>query len=127
MEKDSAKAEEPDAADAEKQLAQAWEWKAAASNLGQRPGVLTAAAPGAWAGKELSHVPVVVSSGGRCTVSVPHPSRTPAHWVEWVWARDDATGAVLAVKKLAPGDAPELTFDVPAGVATVTAFEACNL
>jgi desulfoferrodoxin (superoxide reductase-like protein) len=124
MEKGSAKAEEPDAA---KQLAQEWEWKEAASNLGQRKGVLTAHAPGAWAGKELSHVPVVVSSGGRCSVAVPHPSTTPEHWVEWVWARDDATGSVLAVKKFAPGEKPELTFEVPASVKTVTAFEACNL
>lgn len=127
MEKESDTAKESEALSQEKDLGQAWEWKAAASDMGQRKDVLTAQAPGPWKGKELSHVPVVVSSGGRCSVSVPHPSRTPEHWIEWVWAQDDATGAVVAVKKFAPNEAPEITFDVPAGVASVTAFESCNL
>ena len=35
-------------------------------------GVLTAASPGAWAGKEGKHVPVITVADGVATVSVPH-------------------------------------------------------
>ena len=38
--------------------------------LASAPGVLSAAAPGEWAGKEGKHVPVVVFSGDRASISV---------------------------------------------------------
>jgi desulfoferrodoxin (superoxide reductase-like protein) len=104
----------------------AWEWKAQASDLASKGPVLSAAAPGPWAGKESSHVPIVAQSGGRITVTSPHGTG-PEHFIEYVWARNDATGAIIAVKKLAPADKPEVTFKVPEGVKSFTAFASCNL
>lgn len=47
------------------------------------------------------------------------------HFIELIWAKNEA-GAVVASVKLGPNDKPELTFPVPEGTTTLTAFEYCN-
>jgi len=111
--------------DGEASAADSWEWKARVSDLAAKGPVRSAAAPATLAGKEDEHLPIVSQGGGRLTVKSLH-GMDPGHFIEYVWARNDATGAIVAVKKLAPTDKPELTFKVPAGVKSVTAFVACN-
>ena len=103
-----------------------WEWKSEVDKRLVKGPVLSMAQPAAWAGKEGKHVPVVAQGGGRVTVVVPHDMAAD-HFIEFVWARCDATGKILKVVKLAPTDKPEITFEVPAGVVSITAFESCNL
>mmetsp|Transcript_15608 Transcript_15608/g.36313 ORF Transcript_15608/g.36313 Transcript_15608/m.36313 type:complete len:591 (-) Transcript_15608:510-2282(-) len=89
-------------------------------------GILTAHAPGIWAGKEGKHVPQVTRGrqAGQCIVSVPH-GMADDHWIEYVWAKNQ-DGAVIAVIKLTATDEPKLSFAVPEGTTSVTGFEACN-
>jgi hypothetical protein len=47
--------------------------------------------------------------------------------IEYIWARDDATGKILAVAKYTAADTPELKFKVPPGTKSITSFESCNL
>ena len=65
-------------------------------------------------------------SASIATVSVPH-GMAADHWIEWIWARDDQTGTILGVRRLTHQDKPELMFEVPKGVKSITAFESCNL
>mmetsp|Transcript_1908 Transcript_1908/g.2768 ORF Transcript_1908/g.2768 Transcript_1908/m.2768 type:complete len:115 (-) Transcript_1908:355-699(-) len=99
------------------------EWKAAVAEK-EATGILTAEAPGDWAGKEGKHVPQVTVEQSQCTVSVPH-GMADDHWIEYVWAKNQ-DGAVIAVIKLTATDEPKLSFAVPEGTTSVTGFEACN-
>ena len=87
--------------------------------------VYTAAEPGTF--NAAKHVPAVSPNAedGTCTVSVPH-GMAADHFIEYIWAKN-AAGEVLASMKLTAEDKPELTFAVPEGVGSVTAFEACNM
>ena len=83
----------------------------------------SAAAPGDFAAAK--HVPSVAVADGKVTVTVAH-GMAPEHFIEFIWAKDQA-GAVVAAVQLTAADAPALTFDLPAGCTSVTAFESCNL
>jgi desulfoferrodoxin (superoxide reductase-like protein) len=111
--------------DARQALTLEWEWKAAVSKLAVGP-VFTASAPGSFSAAK--HVPVLTISADRtaATVAVPH-GMAADHWIQFIWARDDRTGRILGVAKLTAADKPEVTFDLPAGTQSITAFESCNL
>ena len=47
------------------------------------------------------------------------------HWIEYIWAKNEA-GDIVAAVKLAFTDKPELSFDLPAGATAITGFESCN-
>jgi desulfoferrodoxin-like iron-binding protein len=87
--------------------------------------IYTAADPGTF--NAAKHVPVVSAKAedGACTVSVPH-GMAADHFIEYIWAKN-AAGEVFASVKLTAEDKPELTFAVPEGVGSFTAFEACNM
>uniref|UniRef100_A0A7S2S515 Desulfoferrodoxin ferrous iron-binding domain-containing protein n=1 Tax=Rhizochromulina marina TaxID=1034831 RepID=A0A7S2S515_9STRA len=87
--------------------------------------ILTKEAPGDWAGKEGKHIPVLAVEGDKATVTVPH-GMAGDHWIQFIWAKNQE-GEVIAAVKLTPEDQPTLAFDVPAGTASITAFESCNL
>ena len=108
--------------------------KAAVAALEARGTVYTAAAPGAV--DAATHVPTVTFLGGaardpaddrgnaRCKVAVPHAMATD-HFVEYLWAKDRASGEVVAGVQLGPEELPELLFEVAAG-SRIVAFAACN-
>jgi len=98
-----------------------------AARLKSAGAVLTASAPGKWAGKEGKHVPLVEIHGGVATVTVPH-GMDEDHFIELVWAKDQ-TGAVVAAAEFKPGAAvkAELKFALPTGATAITAYESCNL
>jgi len=48
------------------------------------------------------------------------------HFIEYVWAKDSASGATVAAVKLTATDSPSLSFALPAGCAAITGFEWCN-
>lgn len=87
--------------------------------------MLTASAPGEFAGKEGKHVPKLELKDGKATITVGH-GMEEAHWIQYIWAKNEA-GKVLGSVKLAHTDTPTLTLVVPAGTKTITALEACNL
>ena len=71
------------------------------------------------------HVPAVTREGNvlRARVgSVEHPM-LPEHHIQWIAVACDRR---LQLAHLAPGEAPEAAFHVPAGV-PVTVYEYCNL
>jgi hypothetical protein len=47
------------------------------------------------------------------------------HWIDAIWAKNQ-NGEVIAVTILAFTDVPELSFDVPEGTSSITAFGSCN-
>ena len=102
-------------------------WREAVASLEANGPVYTAAEPGTF--NAAKHVPVVsfMTEDGiyTCTVSMPH-GMAADHFIEYIWAKN-AAGEVLAGVKLTADDKPELTFAVPAGTETITAFEACSL
>jgi desulfoferrodoxin (superoxide reductase-like protein) len=100
--------------------------KAAVAALEAKGPIYTAAVPGEF--NAAKHVPVVEVSadGSACTVTVPH-GMAADHWIEYVWAKDSASGQVVAGAQLGPEDAPRLTFAVPQGGGAITGFQACNL
>ena len=99
-------------------------WQAAAVALETKGPIYTAASPGD--SSTAKHVPLVaVAADGTCNVSVPH-GMAADHFIQYLWAKDSATGAVLAGVQLGPEDEPALSFQVPPGTASVTALEACN-
>jgi desulfoferrodoxin (superoxide reductase-like protein) len=100
-------------------------WQAAAVALETKGPIYTAASPGEFSAAK--HVPLVaVAADGTCQVSVPH-GMAADHFIQYLWAKDSASGVVVAGVQLMPENNPELTFAVPAGVGSITAFEACNL
>mmetsp|Transcript_29100 Transcript_29100/g.65132 ORF Transcript_29100/g.65132 Transcript_29100/m.65132 type:complete len:542 (+) Transcript_29100:41-1666(+) len=107
------------------------DWKAAVGELEAAAGgpVLTAEAPGEWAGKEAKHVPSVSVSENKkeCTVTMGH-GMDADHFIQYIWAKNQA-GEVIAGIKLSPGEGTkaELKFSIPEGTTTVSAYEACNL
>lgn len=71
------------------------------------------------------HVPDVTREGNVLRVrvgSVEHPM-LPEHYIQWIAVACDRR---LQLAHLAPGEAPEDAFHVPAG-APVTVYEYCNL
>mmetsp|Transcript_19044 Transcript_19044/g.28786 ORF Transcript_19044/g.28786 Transcript_19044/m.28786 type:complete len:112 (+) Transcript_19044:50-385(+) len=85
--------------------------------------ILTAEAPGKWAGKEGKHIPTVTVADGKVTVSVPH-GMADDHWINYIWCKTD--DKIIAITKLTPTDKPELVFDKPE-VKEIVAYESCNL
>lgn len=74
------------------------------------------------AGKE-KHVPVIdkTQKGIKVTVgAIPHPM-TPDHYIEWI---EIASGNVLQVKGMQPGDLPEAEFGL--STTSVKARAYCN-
>lgn len=102
-------------------------WREAVASLEANGLVYTAALPGTC--NATKHVPVVSFKAEdgiyTCTVSVPH-GMAADHFIEYIWAKNEA-GEVLAGVKLTADDKPELNLVVPAGIESITAFEACNL
>jgi desulfoferrodoxin (superoxide reductase-like protein) len=90
-------------------------------------GILTASAPGAWAGKEGKHVPLCEVKDGKATVTVNGHGMEEAHWMDYIYAKDSESGALIGAVKLAYTDAPHATFDIPAGTKKVVGFNSCNL
>ncbi len=62
-------------------------------------------------------------------VAVPHvmEGEPRPHWIEYIWLKDTASGAVIAAKKFTSGDAspPIMTAYVPHGT-TATPLAYCN-
>jgi desulfoferrodoxin (superoxide reductase-like protein) len=51
---------------------------------------------------------------------------TEDHHLHYVWVKD-AKDQVLAVMALTPAQKPMLSFELPEGMESITAFCACNL
>ena len=86
---------------------------------------MTELVPGTTDGAVEKHVPVVEVQGSTVQVkvgSVEHPM-LPEHHIQWIAVACDRR---LQLAHLAPGEAPEAAFHVPAGV-PVTVYEYCNL
>jgi len=93
------------------------------------PPAYSRAQPGSWAGKEDGHTPVAAWAGAVVTVSVPH-TQSPAHHIGAIWLREVATGAVVALQRLATDAAPapqRAVFTLPPGVGAVVPYAWCNL
>lgn len=90
-------------------------------------GVLTASAPGPFAGKEGKHVPLCEVKDGKATVTVNGHGMEEAHWMDYLYAKDADTGALIGAVKLAYTDATHATFAVPAGTKNVAGYNSCNL
>ena len=90
------------------------QWMKDVVALEAKGSIYTAAEPGEY--NAAKHVPVITTpakSGGVAKIVVPH-SMEDDHWIQYIWAKD-AAGAIVAGKKLAPSDKPELTFTTPTG------------
>ena len=81
--------------------------------------------PGAWAGKEATHVPQAKADGGMLTVTTPHVM-TDAHYiVSHTVVLED--GKLLGRKTFTPKDMPVSTYMLPAGYkGKVTVTSTCN-
>ena len=81
--------------------------------------------PGAWAGKEGTHVPVAKVDAGMLTVTTPHVM-TDAHYiVSHTVVLED--GKFLGRKTFTPKDMPMSTHALPAGYkGKVTVTSTCN-
>jgi len=81
--------------------------------------------PGAWAGKEGTHVPVAKADGGMLTVTTPHVM-TDAHYiVSHTVVLED--GKLLGRKTFTPKDMPVSTYTLPASYkGKVTVTSTCN-
>ncbi len=87
--------------------------------------IFTKEHPGAWAGKEGTHVPVAKVEGGMLTVTTPHVM-TEAHYiVSHTVVLED--GKFLGRKTFTPKDMPVSTHALPAGYkGKVTVTSTCN-
>jgi len=101
------------------------DWRAAVAKVeaDAAGSVFTAAEPGAF--NAAKHVPLVAVEGPSCTVTVPH-GMAAEHFIQYIWAKDSSSGDVIAGEELKPDDEPKLTFEVPSGTKSITAFESCN-
>jgi desulfoferrodoxin (superoxide reductase-like protein) len=82
--------------------------------------------PAGWQAKVASHTPSVALVGDQATISVSH-SLASDHFITAVWAVDQAS-QVIFWHSFASSDATaSVTFTLPVGVTTVTAYEHCNL
>jgi desulfoferrodoxin (superoxide reductase-like protein) len=112
---------------------EAWESESLALEA-RGGGIYTAADPRDLAGKEASHVPVVMLSGSSVTLSSPHEMRAATeevpeeHYITHHYLRDLA-GVIFALKKYAIGvdTVAQTTFTLPPGTTEFIAFQACNL
>jgi desulfoferrodoxin (superoxide reductase-like protein) len=116
-------------------------WRAAVDALERAGPVLSAASPGAWAGKEATHAPrvEVAAAAAVATVHVGHPAAAAGHWVEYLWARAHGAGGedlgVVAARRFpaaggtaAAADGLKLLVAAwPVGAASVTGYAYCNL
>jgi desulfoferrodoxin (superoxide reductase-like protein) len=90
-------------------------------------GILTASEPGPYPGKEGKHVPLCEVKDGKATVTVNGHGMEEAHWMDYIYAKDSDSGALIGAVKLAYMDAPHATFAIPAGTKKVVGFNSCNL
>ena len=90
-------------------------------------GILTASAPGPFAGKEGKHVPLCEVKDGKATVTVNGHGMEEAHWMDYIYAKDADSGALIGAVKLAYTDPTHATFPVPAGTKNVAGYNSCNL
>ena len=123
-------------------------WMTEAAGLMGSGGVLTAEAPGPWAGKEGTHVPTLAVAGAGDSalvgwLDVAHGMAPGDHWIDMVWATAAVPGVggepglkageerVVAARKFSGGGegggSAQLTFAVPAGAETLTPYASCNL
>lgn len=81
--------------------------------------------PGAWAGREGTHVPQAKADAGMLTVTTPHVM-TDAHYiVSHTVVLED--GKLLGRKTFTPKDMPVSTYALPAGYkGKVTVTSTCN-
>ena len=88
--------------------------------------VFTKDAPGHWAGKEATHVPVATVQGGVLTVKTPHPMSEEHYIVSHSVVLEG--GKYLDRQVFTPKDQPTSTHNLPAGYkGKVTVTSTCNL
>lgn len=98
-------------------------------------GLYTAKAPKDQPGKEGTHVPKVMLTADKVSLSTTHVTEAPSekkpagHHITHHYLRDGKTGLVFAWKtfELKPGETAASDFTLPAGVTSFTAFQVCNL
>ena len=88
--------------------------------------------PGAWGGKEDSHIPQIVwektVTGLKVTVSVNHEmSAGKPHYIMWIRLWDE-TGQILGEKEFQPDNQKaEAVFEIEGMPAVLKAYQKCNL
>lgn len=103
-----------------------------AATIGENEPIYTAADPGAWEGKESSHVPVITyektATGLTVTVTVNHVmDASIPHYIEWVKLMD-GEGRVFGDAFFQATDAKaEATFELETVPAKLVAIERCNV
>lgn len=102
------------------------------ATIGENEPIYTADDPGAWEGKESSHIPVIAyektATGLRVTVTVNHVmDASIPHYIEWVKLMDGA-GRVYGDAFFEAADAnAEATFELETVPAKLVAIERCNM
>uniref|UniRef100_A0A7R9YEN7 Desulfoferrodoxin ferrous iron-binding domain-containing protein n=1 Tax=Pinguiococcus pyrenoidosus TaxID=172671 RepID=A0A7R9YEN7_9STRA len=91
--------------------------------------VLTAEAPGPWAGKEGKHVPLLSLADGKASVVVPH-GMDDSHFIQYIYIKNPDGDVVAAVEyKVGEMDGVAqgtLEVDTPEGAADLTPYAYCN-
>ena len=108
----------------------AWETSAAAlvaANTLPNPYNLTYFATG-FATKPPSHIPVLSALGmaGTLTVGATLHGTSLSHYITSAWATDQH-GKVIFYQSWGTSDTPIVSFAIPPGTTSVTAYEHCNL
>ncbi len=113
---------------------EAWEAEAKSLESGGQ-GLYTAKDPKDQPTKAGSHVPKVLLTGDKVSLSTTHPTEAPStekpkgHHITHHYLRDTSSGVIFAWKTfdLKPGETAASDFSVPAGVTSFTAYQVCNL
>ncbi|MCC6861559.1 MAG: hypothetical protein IT158_23520 [Bryobacterales bacterium] len=94
--------------------------------------VYTRTDPGAWEGKQSSHIPVIAykktGSGLQVTVTVKHVMDPKApHFIEWIKLTDGDGKALGEASFAATDKIAEATFELSSAPAKLIAIERCNI
>jgi superoxide reductase len=94
--------------------------------------VFTADDPGAYRGKEDSHVPEIsyekTGSGIKVRVSVEHEMNAePPHYIEWIKVFDGGNNLLGEMAFQASDERAEVEFELSTTPSLVKAYEKCNL
>jgi superoxide reductase len=102
-------------------------WEARARELENKGAVLTAAAPGKWAGKEGTHVPgASFGKDGTVTITTPHPM-SAEHWIMTQYIRNQDGVGIGLRDHAATESAATAVFPLPKGTTAIVAYSFCNL
>ena len=88
----------------------------------------TSEMPGEWAGKEATHLPIVMLLAGQGSVEVStNHEMTEEHFIAAHYIKDQ-DGRVIAFAEYAndPDVTPRTTFKLPSGTTKITVFSYCN-